>query len=80
MREGEPNLEIIESKKEQVKSFLKVELPETEERIEEKMDPECQVCVVIPCCGERDYILRSLMLSPEPRSSVTFPKTDKLAG
>jgi hypothetical protein len=60
MREGEPNLEIIESKKEQVKSFLKVELPETEERIEEKMDPECQVCVVIPCCGERDYILRSL--------------------
>ncbi len=47
-------------RKEQAREFVTKELPETEERIEQKMDPECQVCVVIPAYGERDYILRPL--------------------
>jgi glycosyltransferase involved in cell wall biosynthesis len=31
-----------------------------EERIREAMDPECEVCVVIPAYAERDYILAPL--------------------
>ncbi len=43
-----------------VNLFISENLPETEERISEPMDPACEVSVVIPVYGERDYILRAL--------------------
>jgi GT2 family glycosyltransferase len=53
-REGEKNLE------RQVQSFLKENLPDSEERIAQPMDGKCEVSVVIPAYAERDYILRPL--------------------
>ncbi len=46
--------------KEKIEQYLKEDLPESEERIKEPMDPNCEVSVVIPAYGERDYIFRSL--------------------
>lgn len=54
-----------------VNRFLLENLPETEERISEPMDPACEVSVVIPVCGERDYILRALQSLAEQEGVTT---------
>jgi len=43
-----------------VRQFLAESLPPTEDRIQEPMNPRCEVCVVLPAYSERGYILRPL--------------------
>ena len=43
-----------------VTRYIDKELPDSEERIKVRMNPNCEVSVVIPAYGERDYILEPL--------------------
>lgn len=44
-----------------IQDYLAENLPVSEERIPTSMHPDCEVCVVIPSYGEREYILRPLV-------------------
>ncbi|HEX8974493.1 MAG TPA: glycosyltransferase family A protein [Patescibacteria group bacterium] len=57
-KENERFDSLIKEKK--VVEYLNEVLPETEERIGESMDERCEVSVVIPAYGEREYILRPM--------------------
>ncbi len=54
------SIEIEESKRARVLNFLTENLPPTEERIAEPMNPNCEVCVVLPAYSERNYVLRPI--------------------
>jgi len=56
---GKIDVDSLEAK-EKINTYLAENLPVSEVRIAEKMDPECRVCVVIPCYGERSWVLRPL--------------------
>lgn len=43
-----------------INEYLIENLPDSEERVGESMDPHCEVSVVIPAYGERDWIFRPL--------------------
>ncbi len=51
----------VPGKEKTIDAYLSENLPSSEERIEESMHPDCEVCVVIPCYAEREYILRPLL-------------------
>lgn len=44
----------------EIEKYLEENLPASEERIPVPMDSACEVCVVIPSYGERDFILNPL--------------------
>ena len=46
--------------RDKVVNYLNKNLPDSEERIAVPISPHCEVCVVIPAYGERDYILRPM--------------------
>ena len=46
--------------KAKIERYIAEVLPETEQRIAEPMDPRCEVAVVIPSCGERQYFFRPI--------------------
>jgi len=48
--------------------YLNESLPETEDRIGEPMNKNCNVAVVIPCYGERDHILDTLQALAEQKN------------
>lgn len=56
---GTVDLENFENR-ERIERYVSENLPETEQRIEQPMHPECGVSIVIPACKERDYVLRCL--------------------
>jgi GT2 family glycosyltransferase len=41
----------------EIDQYLAENLPDSEERIPTPMDPDCEVCIVIPAYEEREYIL-----------------------
>lgn len=55
---GEKEMELEKEKK--VLQYLIENFPETEERIAVPMDSACQVAIVIPVYGEREFIFRPL--------------------
>lgn len=48
------------SQERKIAEFLAENLPPTEQRIQEPMNPNCEVCIVLPAYNERKYILRPL--------------------
>ncbi|KKT86700.1 MAG: hypothetical protein UW86_C0024G0001 [Microgenomates group bacterium GW2011_GWA1_Microgenomates_45_10] len=56
----QPTETISAEKRAKILHFLAENLPQTEERIKEPMNPNCEVCVVLPAYSERKYILRPI--------------------